>query len=296
MMDDAFTLTVLGCGIMGAGIARSAVRAGIPTRAWDRTYERAESVGEGVEPAERLDDAVKGADIVLTMLADARAVLSVMDEQNGLASMTSGATWVQMATIGLDGFDGVQRLAQTRDDITLIDAPVSRTKGPAETGKLIVLASGERERAGEKLTRLFDAIGQRTVWLGNAGQGTRMKVVMNAWLAFLMEGIAETIALGDSLGVRAEQFAEIVEGGPLGPAWAIAKLRKIQAGKESETEFPLKWATKDVHLALDAFARGGRTSLPALGAIATAWDEAVERGLGDDDLSAAYLGLTHSRA
>lgn len=296
MMDDGFTFTVLGCGIMGSGIARSAIRAGISTRAWDRTYERAESVGEGVEPIEALDNAVKDADIVLTMLADARAVLSVMDEQRGFASMKRGATWVQMATIGLDGFDAVQRLAQTRDDVALIDAPVSGTKGPAETGKLLILASGDERRAGEKLATLFDAIGQRTVWLGNAGQGTRMKVIMNAWLAFLMEGIAETIALADALGVPAERFAEIVEGGPLGPAWAIAKLRKIRAGKESETEFPLKWAAKDVHLALDASARGNSSSLPALAAIAAAWDGAVERGLGDDDLSAAYLGLSRSQA
>ncbi|MBV8638816.1 MAG: NAD(P)-dependent oxidoreductase [Candidatus Eremiobacteraeota bacterium] len=103
-----------------------------------------------------------------------------------------------------------------------------------------------------------------------------------------MEGVAETVALG----VAAEQFAEIIEGGPLGSAWAIAKLRKIRAGKESETEFPLKWATKDAHLALDA--NGAR--LPALKAIAAAWDQAVESGLGDHDVSAAYLGLKRSRA
>lgn len=297
MMDETLIVTVLGMGIMGSGIARSASRAGLRTLAWDRTIERAQSVGddeEPVEPVEHMDEAVKDADIVVTMLADADAVLTVMGDRRGFASMKPGAIWVQMATIGLEGFERVQRLAQTRNDVQLIDAPVSGTKGPAASGKLLILASGDEQRAGEKLKMFFDAVGQRTVWLGEAGAGTRMKVVMNAWLAFLMEGIAETVALSDSLGVSTQRFAEIVEGGPLGPAWAIGKLRKIQAGKESETEFPLKWATKDTHLALDALQRSNGTSLPALGAIASAWDRAVAAGFGDDDLSAAYLGLKQS--
>ncbi len=294
-MSKSFTVTVLGCGIMGAGIARSASRAGIPTRAWDRTYARAQGVGEAVEAVEQLDAAVGGADIVVTMLADADAVLSVMDKQHGVASMKSGAVWVQMATIGLDGIERAQRLAESRNDIVFIDAPVSGTKGPAEAGKLLILASGDKQRAGEKLERLFGAIGQRTVWLGDAGQGSRMKIVTNAWLAFLMEGVAETVALADSLGVPAERFAELIEGGPLAPAWALAKLRKITAGKESETEFPLRWATKDVYLALDASQRSnGHTKLPGMEAIADAWYGGVKDGLGSYDLSAAYLALKRS--
>lgn len=290
-MNEDFTVTILGCGIMGTGIAHSANRAGIKTRVWDRTYARAKAVGEGIEAVEKLDAAVGGADIVVTMLANADAVMSVMGEQGGLASMKSGAVWVQMATIGLDGIERAHHLAESRSDVVLIDAPVSGTKAPAEDGKLLIFASGDEKRAGDRLTRFFDAVGQRTIWLGDVGQGTRMKIVANAWLAFLMEGMAETIALADSLGVPAERFAEIIEGGPLAPAWAIAKLRKIKAGKESDTEFPLQWATKDTHLALDA---SNSTQLPALAAIASAWDRAVEGGLGNYDLSAAYLALKRS--
>jgi 3-hydroxyisobutyrate dehydrogenase len=294
-MKERFTVTILGCGIMGTGIAHSANRAGIRTRAWDRTYERAKAVGEGVEAVEQLDAAVNDADIIVTMLSNAEAVLSVMDTQHGLASMKPGALWVQMSTIGLDGVERAQRLASSRTDIVFIDAPVSGTKAPAEAGKLMILASGDKERCGEKIEQFFEAIGQRTVWLGDAGQGTRMKIVMNAWLAFLMEGVAETIALADSLGVSPEHFAELIEGGPLAPAWALAKLRKIAAGKESDTEFPLQWATKDVYLALDASARSnGRTRLPGMEAIADAWYGAVKDGLGEYDLSAAYLALKRS--
>ena len=104
-MDESLIVTVLGMGIMGSGIARSASRAGIRTLAWDRTFARTQSVGndqEPVEPVEHLDAAVKDADIVVTMLADASAVFTVMDDRRGFASMKPGAIWVQMATIGLE--------------------------------------------------------------------------------------------------------------------------------------------------------------------------------------------------
>jgi len=268
---------------------------GLQTIAWDRNFQRAREVGEGVEPVEHLEGAIQRADVVVTMLADAGAVLSVMDEHHGLDAMKPGAAWVQMATIRLRGTTKAMQIAMQRSDVIFVDAPVSGTKGPAEHGQLNILASGDEERTPQAVRALFDAIGQRTFWLGPAGQGTRMKLVLNAWLAALMEGLAETLAVADTLGIALQQFEKVIEGGPLAPAWAIAKINKIEAGKTHETEFPLKWADKDVHLALEAVKDTKPRSLPELETIARAWDRAIEQGLGDQDVSAAYLALQTTR-
>jgi 3-hydroxyisobutyrate dehydrogenase len=291
MAQQEFDVAILGCGIMGSAIARRAQSQGLRTIAWDRTFERAREVGEGVEAAQHLGTAVSHAQVVVTMLADARAVLDVMDEQHGLDQMREGATWVQMATIGLQGISQAMQLASQRPEINFVDAPVSGTREPAEDGKLLILASANMEKVPDRVARFCAAIGQRTVWLGPAGRGTRMKLVLNTWLSELMEGLAETLAAGDTLDISAQEFENCIAGGPLAAPWALAKLKKIESDATADTEFPLKWATKDVRLAIDAVHDTAHQSLPALETIAKVWEHGVQQGLGDRDISAAYLAL-----
>jgi 3-hydroxyisobutyrate dehydrogenase len=221
-------VAVLGLGIMGSAMARDAARAGMDVNAWARNPDRAARLASGkLHPATTPIDAVRDTDLVVTMVSDADAVLDVMQERGTLAAMKSGAAWVQMSTIGVEGTDRAMRLAATRPEIVFIDAPVSGSKELAEEGKLVILASGDQTRAGAIVQRYFDAIGSHTFWLGSAGQGTRMKLMFNAWLAVLMEGVAEVAILGNSLGVAPERFASLASGGPLVPPWAIAKLKKI---------------------------------------------------------------------
>ncbi len=198
-----------------------------------------------------------------------------------------------MSTIGVEGTERALRLAATRSEVTFVDAPVSGSKTAAEQGKLLILASGDRERAGAAVQRFFDAAGT-TQWLGAAGAGTRMKLLFNAWIAIMMEGVAEIAILADTLGVEQQRFASLATGGPLVPPWALAKMKKIAENKTAETEFPLRWADKDVRLALSA-AGEERSRLPMLSAIDTRWARAVER-FGGDDLSAIYLALRDGTA
>jgi len=167
-----------------------------------------------------------------------------------------------------------------------VDAPVSGSKGPAETGQLLILASGPS--AAEPVARpAFAAIGRKTVWLGEAGQGTRMKMVVNAYLATLIEGVAEGLALAEYLGIDAAALDDAIEGGPLDAPLADAKLHKMARG-DYAPEFPLEWALKDVDLAIEA---AGGDRLPLLGALSRQWRTAVEAGHGRDDISAARLAL-----
>ena len=121
------------------------------------------------------------------------------------------------------------------------------------------------------------------MWLGEASAGSRLKLVLNTWLAFLMEGIAESVALADRLGVDHQALREAVQGGPLDAPVALAKLAKIDAGDETP-DFSLRWATKDVDLAL---AEAGDQTLPVAAMISKRWHQLVESGLGQADVSAA---------
>ena len=126
-----------------------------------------------------------------------------------------GCVWAQMGTIGVAETLRIRDwLATQRPEVMFVDAPVSGSKGPAEQGQLLVLASGPEAAAGV-VRPVFDVIGRKTVWLGEAGRGSAVKLVVNAYLSILIEGVAETMDLADRLGIGHQQLAEVIEGGPL---------------------------------------------------------------------------------
>jgi 3-hydroxyisobutyrate dehydrogenase len=185
-------VALLGTGIMGRGMAANIVKAGIPLTVWNRTREKAEDLGADV--ADSPATAVKGATIVVTILSDADVVERVVRE----ASPERGTVWLQQSTVGVAGSE---RLAAVADELELVyvDAPVLGTKGPAEAGQLTVLASGP-EDARTTVSPVLDAIGARTLWLGAAGQGSRLKLVANNWVLTIVEGVAESLTLARALG------------------------------------------------------------------------------------------------
>ena len=274
---------MLGTGIMGAPMARRIAGAGLEVRVWNRTRERADALADAVSAvAATPAEAVGGADVVLTMLADADAVESTMSEdRGGLAAATPGSIWMQSSTVGIAGTERLAALAREHE-VDFVDSPVLGTKGPAEAGELIVLASGPRE-VRERLEPIFDAIGSRSFWLGEAGAGTRMKLVVNAWLLTLTAGLAESIALAERLGVEPGTFLDVIKGGPVGPPYAELKGRAMAARDFADVAFPLRLADKDAALVLDAL--DGR-DLAVLAATREDFRRAAARGAGDDDMAA----------
>jgi len=285
-------VAVLGIGIMGSAMARNLVAAGLPTTVWDRSREAAERLAAlGAVAAPSPAEAVREARAVITMLPTADVVESVVFDGHVAEAFAPGAVWAQMGTIGLDATARIaDRLASLRPDVAFVDAPVSGSKGPAESGQLLILASGE-DSARPALERPFAAIGRSTVWLGDAGQGSRLKLVVNAYMSTLIEGVAEAVELAGRLGVSADRLAEAIEGGPLDAPIADAKLHKIERG-DFAPEFPLEWALKDVDLALDA---AGGDALPLLSALSRQWHAAVAAGHGRQDVSAARLALSREQ-
>jgi 3-hydroxyisobutyrate dehydrogenase len=282
------SVAVLGTGIMGSAMARNLVRAGLPTVVWDRSPEATGPLGEaGAQVAGSPPEAVRDAGVVITMLPTADVVESMMFGEGVAQAFAHGAAWAQMGTIGVAATTGIAgRLGQLRPDVLFVDAPVSGSKGPAEAGQLLILASGPAA-AQEAVRPAFSVIGRKTVWLGEAGQGSRMKLVVNAYMCALIEGVAEALELADRMRIDAGALAEAIEGGPLDAPIADAKLHKMESG-DFAPEFPLEWALKDVDLAI---AEAGGDRLPLLQALSRQWRVAVEAGHGRQDVSAAVLAL-----
>jgi 3-hydroxyisobutyrate dehydrogenase len=284
MADDTTTVGVLGTGIMGAPMARNAARAGLAVRAWNRSREKAEPLADdGVDVCDTPADAVRDADLVVTMLPNADIVASVMeDAADGLAD---GAGWVQMSTVGLEGIARLGDLAEHLG-VRLLDCPVSGTKAPAEQGALVVLASGD-EAVRDAAAAFLDAVGGKTVWLGSrAGAATRMKLVLNAWLLNLTEATAETLALARGLGIEGEAVLSTLQGGPLDSAYLQMKGKMMLSG-DYPASFPLAYAHKDVGFVLEAAQEAG-LDLPAAEATEESYATAEAEGHGEQDMAAVF--------
>jgi 3-hydroxyisobutyrate dehydrogenase len=283
-------VAVIGAGIMGSAMARNLAAAGLTTRVWDRAASATGPLADaGVVVAASARDAVQDAGVVITMLPTADAVESVIFDGQVAEAFADGCVWAQMGTIGVEATLRIRdRLAAQRPGVMFLDAPVSGSKGPAEQGQLLILASGPAA-AADAVGPVFDVIGRKTVWLGAAGRGSQMKLVVNAYLSILIEGVAETMELADRLGIGHQQLAEVIEGGPLDAPLADAKFHKMDRG-DFAAEFPLEWALKDVDLVIDT--AGGQT-LPLLDALSGQWHAAVAAGYGREDISAARLALAN---
>jgi 3-hydroxyisobutyrate dehydrogenase len=284
MADDG-TVAVLGTGIMGAPMARNAARAGLRVRAWNRSPERVRALAaDGVEVAGSPAEAASGAGVVVTMLADGDAVEAVAREALAAAA---GAVWAQTSTVGVVA---VRRLAALAAEhgVPFVDAPVLGTKAPAEAGALTVLAAGPRD-ARERCAPFFSAIAQKVVELEEAGEGQRLKLVLNSWVVALVEAVGEALALARALGIPGERFLETIAGGPLDSAYAQTKGAAMLAG-ELAPSFTLMLARKDCGLVLEAASEAG-LELPLARGVAEGFDRAIAAGHGGEDMAATYAGL-----
>jgi 3-hydroxyisobutyrate dehydrogenase len=289
-MTNEKTVAVLGAGsTMGLAMARNIARAGIPVRGWNRTPEKANGLADhGAELFGSAREAADGAGVILTMLSDADAVLDAVED--AVSVIPQGAVWLQMSTIGEVGTERCLELAQAHG-ITLVDAPVLGTKQPAEEGKLVILASGP-EDARDRVQPIFDAIAVKTMWIGEAGAGTRLKLVANSWVLTVVEGGAETIALAEGLGLDPGLLFEAIEGGALDLPYLRMKGKAI-AERNFEPSFRLTLAAKDARLVEESAQRHG-IDVPLFGTIRRRLAEGAKNH-GDKDMSATYWTSAPSR-
>ena len=278
-------IAFLGTGRMGGPMAANLARAGFRVQAWDRTASQAAALTkDGATRAASPAEAIRGAQILITMMADGPATEQALRGPDGELGLDPGLIWVQMATVGMEWTERFVNTA-TRSQVSFFDAPVSGSQGPAQAGQLTILASGP-VWLREAVTPVFAALGRATTWLGPAGNGTRAKLVLNNWLADLAETTAETLSFARQLDLDPALIVDLLESTPLGSPYATQKARVMLAG-DFTPAFALKHALKDADLAAQA-AQASGAELALTSALLPRWRRAVAAGYADDDVAAIY--------
>lgn len=274
------TVTVLGTGKMGAGLARQLAAHGHDVRAWNRSREKAEPLAEaGISIAADPIEAVSGADVVVTMLFDVDSVLRVLDE--AADGFTAGTILVQTTTVGLD----LPRIAEAAERLQLrfLDSPVLGTRQPAEEGKLVVLAAGDPSLR-DAVDPILDAIGSRTVWVGDEpGSASRLKLAVNAWLASITAATAQSVALARGLGLDPSLFLEAIDGGPTNSPYAQLKGKAMVSG-DMPVAFDVEGLSKDLGL-IRAAADEGDVNPDLLDTLLALFARTADAGHGHDDIA-----------
>jgi len=263
-------IAFLGTGIMGGPMAQNLVAAGHDVHVWNRSREKAESLGATV--ADSPAAATDGAEALITMLADGPAIDAVLPE------LDPQTLWIQMSTVGVDD---TARFAQQHP--RFLDAPVLGSQPQAESGGLLVLASG-----AERPEEIFEAIASRVMWLADEpGAGTKLKLTTNLWIMNLVENVAETFALAEALEIDPRWFLDAISGRPMDTPYAHMKATKILES-DYAAQFALKHAAKDVRLALAA-AREAGVNLGLGPATLERFERAIELGYGDQDNATVWF-------
>jgi 3-hydroxyisobutyrate dehydrogenase len=273
---------LLGVGLMGSAMAGRLVDQGIAVIAWDGDAEHVRAIeARGVEAAKEPRDVVTGSGIVITMLPTADIVLEVVEPL--LEDWAQDTVWLQMSSVGAAEADRLAQVAAAHG-ISLIDAPVSGSTHPAEQGQLTILASGP-DTARTAVEPIFDALASRVLWVGEAGMGSRLKMAANHWMITMVGALAESMHLCQAMGLDQQEFIELLDGGPLGSAYAVQKLEEMRR-HEYPAGFPVRLALKDLQLVREV-EQSSYAAMPVLDAVLERFTLA-SHDLADQDLAAIY--------
>ncbi|MEU0877600.1 NAD(P)-dependent oxidoreductase [Lentzea sp. NPDC005914] len=277
-------IAVLGTGLMGAPIAANLAAAGHDVRVWNRTRAKAEPLAaQGAVVAGTPAEAVEGAEIVLTVLNDGPTVTATMQE--AAPSLSHDAVWIQVSTVGVVATDDHIALARSLG-LEFVDAPVLGSVKPAAEGKLVVLASGAAQLR-DRVQPVFDVIGARTMWVGEAGASSRLKLVANSWVLALTAAVGEAVSLAEASGLDPKLFLDAVSGGAMDCAYLQMKGNAI-IERSFPPAFTVQNALKDALLVNEA-AVLANVQLDVAQASAARLNRAVTRGHANEDMAASYF-------
>jgi len=250
--------------------------------AWDRQRDHAQPLAErGADVASTADEVVSSAQAVITMLPTAEIVLSVVEPL--LDKWPRETIWLQMSSVGAAEADQLIEVANAHG-VTLFDAPVSGSTHPAEEGQLTILASGPDASRGQ-VEPVFEALGSRVQWVGEAGMGSRLKLAANHWMIAMVAALAETMHLCELMGLEEQQFITLLDGGPLGSSYGVEKLGEMRR-HDYPAGFPVRLALKDLKLVREVAESSG-IELPVLEVVLERMGD-IENSHADDDLAAVY--------
>jgi 3-hydroxyisobutyrate dehydrogenase-like beta-hydroxyacid dehydrogenase len=280
------TIAFLGLGRMGLPMAANLARAGHVLTVWNRTPEKAErfATEHGARAAGTPAQAVAGSDVVITMLADDRALLDAWTGKDGaLSAVRPGTLAIDMATVAPETIATLGRRLRERE-VSLVDAPVSGSVPAATAATLMIMAAGD-PAAVERATPVLSALGDRIVPLGRSGSGSSMKLAVNAIVHSLNQAVSEALVFAERAGIdRARAYEVFADSAVAAPFVRYKRDAYVRPG-EVPVGFSLELAAKDLRLALALAAEVG-ADLPQTRANLAVLDGAVAAGYGSADESA----------
>lgn len=286
-------IAFLGLGIMGSRMAANLLKNKVDITVFNRSEApRKELETKGAKVAASFNSAVNEADIVFTMLSTPEVVEEIMFGEKGcLASMKKDALWVDCSTVD-PAFSKQSEQEAAKRNVRFVDAPVAGTKKPAEDGSLVFLVGGNKPDFKE-IQLLLPFMGSKIIHVGETGKGTSLKMLVNAMLAESMLVFAETLLLGEKMGLSKEFLLDTLPNLPVIAPFTKAKAELIR-DQNFDAHFPLEWMDKDLRLVLKS-AKENEQDVPMASLTKELFGQATEKGLGRDDFSAIYKFLNEKK-
>jgi glyoxylate/succinic semialdehyde reductase len=279
----------LGLGIMGNAMAKNLLKGGFKVTVWNRSQDKcSELAAMGAAVAATPAEVTSSCRITFAMLADPAAAHDVCFGPDGaLAGIGDGRGYVDMSTVDADTAQQIGE-AITGKGGRFLEAPVSGSKKPAEDGTLIILAAGNRELFDEALP-LLEKMGKKNLFLGEVGQGARMKLIVNMVMGEMVTALCEGLALTMKSGLSTADLLDVFDAGAMANPMFKMKGNQIIQGA-FDPAFPLKHMQKDLRLAV---ALGDSLGQPLYSAAAAneSFKRARAMGLADNDMCAVYKAI-----
>ena len=281
-LDLSTKVGFIGLGIMGEGMIRNLLKAGVPVAVWNRSTDKSAAVkAEHPSLVEVVDSpaaVVAAASITFSMLSNLEAAEAVFPSV--LSAIAAGKSVVDCATLTPEAMQSMSE-AVTAKGGRFLEAPVSGTKKPAADGTLIFLAAGD-ESLCKDATPYLTLMGKATHYYGaSVGQGSKMKLVVNVTMGSMMAAVSEGIGMAEKSGLTCEEYMQVISEGAMACPMYTVKTANFKS-REHPPAFPLKWSHKDMKFAIAAADKVG-AKMPVAVAAEQQFENA--KALGDSDFS-----------
>ncbi|MCM3749826.1 NAD(P)-dependent oxidoreductase [Paenibacillus pasadenensis] len=274
----------IGLGAMGEPMAANLARKGFSVTVWNRTPGKAEELKKlGAKEASSPAEAVREADVVITMLSNDDVVRGLyLGEEGILSAVRSGAALIDNSTISPVL---AKELAKAASGVGcgFLDCPVTGSTPAAIGGTLVFMVGGEASLL-ERVRPVLDAMGSKIVHVGPSGSGSVAKLGHNSIVAINNLALAEGLSIAVSGGLDPAKFLDIVRAGSAGSKAAELKSSKLLEGDYS-VQFSLELMLKDLRLA-SVYSDSLNTPTPMLEAAKSLFQAGSSAGYDKEDLIA----------
>jgi 3-hydroxyisobutyrate dehydrogenase-like beta-hydroxyacid dehydrogenase len=284
-------VAVLGAGNMAGAMVGTLRRAGLDVTVWNRTSTRADAVAgtHAAASAATAADAIRGADVVLSSLADDAAVeATYVGEHAAAAASGPGQVVLEMSTIAPDTARRVAA-AVTATGAAFLDAPVSGSVPTVERGELTVMVGGDAE-AIERARPVLDALAAKVFHVGDTGAGATVKLAVNAMVHAIDVALSEALVLAERSGVERDAAYDVFASGAAAAPFVLYKRPAFEHPEDAPLTFTLDLMAKDLDLIL-SLAREVRAPMGQAERNREVVGRALAAGFAGRDMSAiaAYL-------